>query len=174
MVDKVDGNQIVVKHPMDGSTTTIQVGPKTTIHKPVPATVADIQPGVHLTALGSQSGDAIQALTVDLGDEVGALLGGPVQFQGNSGDAPATMPQRVAGTVTTVTGQTVTLQTADGTTATVQLTADTQIHKPQVIEASAIQPGDLVFAQGTQDGAVFAATDIQVSSGDQMMIGPQP
>jgi hypothetical protein len=174
-VAQVDGNRITLKNPMDGTTTTVQLDATTKIQKQAEATAAEITPGVHLVAVGPKQGTAIAAAVVNLGGATDAPGAGPMQMRvegGSGGSAPTTMPERVSGTVEQVSGTTITVKTDDGASATVELAATTAIFQQVDIPASAIAVGDLVLAQGTRQGDVFAATEVQVSTGGAMMMQP--
>jgi hypothetical protein len=99
----------------------------------------------------------------------GAGFGGNGQGRGNFGGANAQgtpgVPRDVAtGTVQKIDGNTITLQAADGTTSTVTIASDARIQKSVDIQPADLQTGDTIFAMGQQNGDVFEATAIQVTT----------
>jgi hypothetical protein len=75
-------------------------------------------------------------------------------FRGNSGGA--------AGTVSDVSGDTITITTRNGQTMKVQLAANGTIRKQVDGQVSDIKQGDQIIATGTQNGDTFEANSIQI------------
>ncbi|MBK9714381.1 MAG: hypothetical protein IPO81_24190 [Kouleothrix sp.] len=68
----------------------------------------------------------------------------------------------VAGTVSSVSGNTITVTTRAGDTMTVQLAADGTVRKQVDGQASDITTGEQIVAFGAQSGDTFQATSIQI------------
>ena len=98
-VDKVDGNTITVKNPMDGSTTTVQTDAATVVHKQADVKLSDITSGTALTAIGTKKDGVLAADVIQVGNPDGPaggdpLMDGPVQIQVRPGsDNPGTLVQ---------------------------------------------------------------------------------
>jgi len=75
-------------------------------------------------------------------------------FRGNGGGA--------AGTVSAVSGNTITITTRNGQTTKVQLAADGTVRKQVDGQLSDIKQGDQIVAIGTQNGDTFDASSIQI------------
>lgn len=88
----------------------------------------------------------------------GAAPGGQSSAPGGFGSGRGGM----AGTVSAVSGDTVTLGTRDGQTVTVRLVADGAVHKQVDGSLADIKPGDTIVATGQQSGDTFEATSIQI------------
>jgi preprotein translocase subunit YajC len=67
-----------------------------------------------------------------------------------------------AGTVSEVSGDTITITTRNGQTMKVQLAADSTVRKQVDGQLSDITVGTQVVAMGTQNGDTFQATSIQI------------
>lgn len=183
LVEQVAGNTITVKNPMDSTSMTIQVGPQTVVRKQADVKLGDIKPGMTINALGQKTGEVLAADLIQVGAD-GTTAGaasatGPLQIQIQPGAGGATtgnttmLPAQITGTVEKIEGNTITLKTADGTT-TVQISANTALYQQVPADVSAIAKGDMVMAQGTQTGSVFAATSIDVSPGGGGLMIRQP
>ena len=72
VIERVDGTQYIVKPPIASDTTTVQLADDAKIRKQVDGQLAEITPGISLTAFGKRQGDAFQANLLRLGDAAGA------------------------------------------------------------------------------------------------------
>ncbi|HEY3229317.1 MAG TPA: hypothetical protein VGJ87_08855 [Roseiflexaceae bacterium] len=79
-------------------------------------------------------------------------------FRGSTGGG-------LAGTVSNMSGSTITIATRNGQTATVQLVADGTVHKQVDGQLSDIKQGEQIVAFGTQNGNTFQASSIQIGGG---------
>jgi len=61
-----------------------------------------------------------------------------------------------------VSGNTITITTLNGQTATVQLAAGGTVHEQVDGQLSDIKPGEQIVAFGTQNGNTFQASSIQI------------
>jgi len=68
----------------------------------------------------------------------------------------------MAGTVSEVSGNTITITTRNGQTAKVQLADNGTVRKQVDGQLSDIKQGDQIVAVGTQNGDTFQATNIQI------------
>lgn len=82
--------------------------------------------------------------------------------QGAGGAGGAFRGGGMAGTVSEVSGNTITMTTRNGQTVKVQLAADGTVRKQVDGQLSDIKAGDQIVAAGTQNGDTFAATSIQI------------
>jgi preprotein translocase subunit YajC len=83
-VQKVDGNKITVKSQADGTETVVQLASGATIRKQADAQASDIKEGETVSAIGTKSGDTLDARTVQIGNGgFGAFGGGG--FAGGNG-----------------------------------------------------------------------------------------
>jgi hypothetical protein len=155
VVTAVNGNNLTVTG-FDARTYTITVGGDTTYRRAgQSAALADVAVGSLISAEGTLNSD------------------------GSTLNAQAVMIQlpRVAGRVTAVSGNTVTVQGPDGTTSTVQLT-DTTTYRagPQATASkSSITTGSFIMAEGTlgSDGTLTALhVDVATSFALGMSKGP--
>jgi Domain of unknown function (DUF5666) len=155
VVTAVNGNNLTVTG-FDARTYTITVGGDTTYRRAGrTAALADVAVGSLISAEGTSSSD---------GSTLNALA---VTIQ---------LP-RVAGQVTAVSGNTVTVQGPDGTTSTVQLTDTTTYSaKPQgTASKSSITTGSFIMAEGTlgSDGTL-TALHVDVATGFDPGMGKGP
>jgi hypothetical protein len=176
-IAQVLSDTLVVQNPMDSTTTTVHLAADTKITRQADMQLADLKPGTHITAAGTKQGDTLEAQHVQVGDDSTTAGGGaPVQMavnpSGGDGAAPSTsmMITSVSGTIAQVNGNAITVQSDDGQTTTVQLAANGQIQHQVPIGPADIHIGDLIFATGTQQGAVFEATQVQVGAGGMMQV----
>jgi preprotein translocase subunit YajC len=162
-VDRVNGRTITIKSP-DGSTTTVELTGDAKIQKDAEGQISDLQKGVSITAFGKKSGDVVQTDQVHIGGAgmaMGASIisGGLAGPGGNPADGP---PQPVAGTVEDVQGQTLTVKGSDGSTTTVELSANVKVYKQTEAQPSDLAAGTTIMVQGTKNGDVFQATSVKV------------
>ncbi len=184
MVEQVDGTTISVKGPLDKSRKTVQLGEATQILKQTEVQPTELKVGDTITAFGTEAGEVFQARDIQIGgtgslmspDRVvtierghappdgtpapleaatAVVLGAPDAAQADSFAAP------LSGTVTQVTGSTLTVKTADKET-TVQLVADTKAHKQVPAQAAEIQTGMFILAVGTRNGETLEATQVEI------------
>ena len=116
--------------------------------------------------LGIQAGQQSRAQAAQ--QFFGQRGGGQGGFRGGNG---AGGMSGMAGTVTNVSGNTITLTTRDGQTATVQLAPNATIRKQVDGQTSDIQNGQQIVAFGTQNGDSFQAMTVQI--GGQFGFGGQ-
>jgi hypothetical protein len=195
-IEKVEGNKLTIKNPIDNSTSIVELADGGKVTKRADGQASDIKVGDDIGAFGSKNGNALEAEVISLGGGLAGGEGGPVRverptgdntgdyatpapgggFQPNAGpgggdmiDAGA-MPEVVSGTVEKIDGSTLTVKTKDGT-ATVRLSDSTKVHKQLEIALSDLQVGEMIMATGSRQGNRFKATAISVQSG---MIGFAP
>src|SRR5262245_1224230 len=70
----------------------------------------------------------------------------------------------LAGTVSAVNGSTITLQTRNGQSTTVELASDGKVRKQVDGQLSDITTGEQIVVFGSPDGSTFKATSIQVGA----------
>ena len=152
-----------------GQTTT---GTSTTRPTPTTITVANIQVGDTLAVQGTVSGTSVTATSIFDGKFAG-------RGTGSKGTHVAQGPH-VAGTVTAITGNAITVNDAHGakgSTAPVTYSVDATNAKitksagkgatPTTISVSDIQVGDMIMVRGTVSGTSVTATSIM----DGILIG---
>jgi hypothetical protein len=163
VVERIDGQTLVIKQ-MRGASVTVQLSADTTVQMAVDIQPSEIQVGDRLTAVGTKNGEILLARQVLIG-QAGmpgrAPQGGP-QLQ--TGGAQLQLAFASSGTVEQIAGDTIHLQAQDGSTLTVQLTAETQVQKMQDISASEIQVGAMAIVFGSQNGDVVQATRVEILS----------
>jgi hypothetical protein len=119
-----------------------------------------------VAGLGFYSG---QAIGVRAGEQQRAQAA--QQFFGQRGGGQGTGGFRggagggLAGTVSNVSGSTITIATRNGQTATIQLAAGGTVYKQVDGQLSDIKPDEQIVAFGTQNGDTFQASSIQIGSG---------
>lgn len=86
--------------------------------------------------------------------------GGP-----NASGTPGVPFDFVSGTVEKIEGDTYTIKTADGTSATFQISGDTRLQKQIEAQITDIKEGNTISATGQENGDIFEATSIQVVEG---------
>ena len=109
--------------------------------------------------------DRAQAAQGFFSQRGGGQGGGQAGGQGGQGGGQAGGGFRgggAAGTVSEVSGNTITLTTRNGQTMKVQLAADGTVRKQVDGQLSDITVGTQVVAIGTQNGDTFQATSIQI------------
>jgi preprotein translocase subunit YajC len=84
--------------------------------------------------------------------------GGQGGFRGGQGGG-------MAGTVSEVSGNTITITTRNGQSVKVQLAADGAVRKQVDGQLSDIKAGEQIVALGAQSGEIFQATSIQIGAG---------
>ena len=187
-VDSANGT-ITVKNPMDSTTTKVHLASGGKVYRQVDAQASDLTVGANIVAVGTQDGDTLNVDMVQIGVD---LMGGsrtvdrPV-MSFNNGVAPGSTPAQgdfmapkgvepggqgttnnvapppsVSGTVEKVDGDTLTVKTQDGKTATVQATSTTRLQKQTEGDLSTLKQGETVAATGEKKDDTFEATRIQV------------
>jgi hypothetical protein len=79
-VEKVDGNKISIKSPIDGTSSTVQLADGGKVMKRAEGTASDIKVGDTISAFGSLDGDTLAANNVQIGG-----VGGPMRFERPAG-----------------------------------------------------------------------------------------
>jgi hypothetical protein len=171
----VDGDTLTVEAD-DGSETTVATDDDTVVRESVDGSVDDLAEGDNVLVTGESDDDGtITADTVvDNGDAELTIAGGP------DGDAPDGLPAPpdgaelpdgpemtrgfpTAGEITSIDGDTLTVETASGESVTVTLTDDTTVTVNQDLEVDDLEEGDDVRVMGeTSDDGVVDAAVIQV------------
>jgi preprotein translocase subunit YajC len=184
-VQSINGSTIVVQRQQDNSTATVQISSSTTIRKQDVGALSDLQPGANLIAFGQTANNVFQAQQIQLGTGQfpgrtggngggnggnGSNGGGNNGGNGNGGNgggrpgpgggAPG---QVLAGTVDSVSGNTVTVKANDGSTTQLQLAANGRIVKTSNGTAADIQTGEFLIATGQDQGTTLDATNVTVS-----------
>jgi hypothetical protein len=179
-IQAINGNQITIKSQANGTVTVVQLNAGAPVLKQAAAQVSDIKVGETVTATGTANGNTVDAQVVQIGNAGlgGGGGGGGGGFngtpgpgrQGNAGGTPVPnangtpgVPRAfVSGTVANVAGNTITVNTANSTTATFTISSSTRLQKVTNIQTSDLKVGDNVVAAGQQNGSVFDASSIQV------------
>ncbi len=86
-------------------------------------------------------------------------------FQGGQGTAGGFAGRGVNGTVSAVSGDSITITARDGSTVTVQLAQGGVVRKQTEGQLSDIKTGDVITAIGTRNGDTIAASAIQIGGG---------
>ena len=185
-VEQVAGDTIVVKDKA-GASTTIRLAADAKVYRQVAAQPSEIQAGDPIAAFGTRNGAILQADSIQIGgtmDSQTIVFGEKADTLAQGGGAPIIdtggsqqhkgdllvagkgdhLPAGsiVSGTVERVAGDTIVVKDKAGTSTTVQLTGETKIHKQAMVEASAIEAGQLIMARGTQQRDEFQATQVNI------------
>ncbi len=153
-VTAVSGNTITVAGGKDGATAytvdvtnaKVMIGSQTTA--PTTGSVSDIKVGDTVAVRGTVSGTTVTATSVTDGMFMRGGFGGP----GGKG-------RGVEGTVSAVSGNTVTVTAKDGTSYTIDASS-AKVSKVVDLQVSDIKVGDTIGAQGTVSGTSVTATHI--------------
>ena len=86
------------------------------------------------------------------------------QGAGQAGQGGFNRGGGVAGTVSSVSGNTITITTRGGQTQKIELAADAKVRKQVDGQLSDITAGEQIVATGAQSGDTFQATSIQVGA----------
>lgn len=162
LVRSVSGNTIQLTQ-RDRSAATVDFTPQTMVTELSSAALTDVKPGscvdVKPAPQGASPGGAITAESVEISPSEGGRCPPPLPPSPGSA-AP------VYGTVASVTGDTIAVDSTDPTGktthGTVTVTNTTTYTKHTVTDAQAIQNGKCMAAQGTKDGAVLHAQTIDL------------
>jgi len=147
-----------------GARVTVQLSADTTLQMAVDIQPSEIQVGDRLTAVGTKNGEILAAhqLLIGQAGTLGRAPQGGAQLQRGSTQLPL---EFVSGTIKQIAGDTIHVQAQDGSTVTVQVTAETQVQKMQDIQMSQIQVGAMAIVFGSQNGDVIQATRVEILSG---------
>jgi hypothetical protein len=190
-VERVDGATLTVKQPLDDASRTLQLSADTHIRKQVELPIGAIKVGDRLTAFGAQQEQVFQATAVQVGAS-DLLLGGPIQLQRSAGETTANEPGRdpvivqrssppspgagndvsvgkhilatppVSGVVQQIDGMKIELKQDDGSAITIELQPEAHARTLADAQASDIQVGSFVLAQGSQHGPAWQATQVDI------------
>jgi hypothetical protein len=167
LVESVSGNAIQLKTRSGAA----KVGftPSTKVTEVTPAQLADVTPGSCVDVVAaSQSAPAngpttAQSVTISTAVDGKCL---PPPAPGPGGRPPTAAPAAVFGTVTSVSGNTIAVNSigpgGQTTPADVTVTNATSYRKDVVADSHAIQNGKCMGAQGTNSGGVLQATMISL------------
>jgi hypothetical protein len=182
-VESVEGGTIQVKN-LQGATTTVRLAADATIDQELDATLAEIQSGTTIMALGSKQDTAYQATFVQIGGD-NLVMGGEIAMPKNGVPAPqggvmvqmplpeggvpmqkpaGALAEPVSGVVEKADGQTIVVKQANGSTVTIAVADGARIQKQQAAKATDIQVGKTIMASGTRQGAVIEATQVRIIS----------
>jgi hypothetical protein len=117
----------------------------------------------------TESGDTIALSDLSVGDEI-RFQQAPEDDGTYSIDAVAVIPPHAGGTVTAISGSTITVEQRDGTTATIKVTAATTYSVAGDDAALAdVEVGMFLVAEGTEnsDGSL-TATEVRAADPDRM------
>lgn len=125
------------------------------------STVSAIAVGDQVSVRGTVDGTSVTATSINDGKFMMGMGGrGPGNFRGGfNGSSTASSTPSISGTVSAVSGSTLTVAGSDGTTYTVDTTNATLIKKGSATNSiSAINVGDSVQIQGSVSGTSITAT----------------
>jgi Domain of unknown function (DUF5666) len=184
LIDSVSGNTIQVSQP--SGTATVDFTPSTAVSELTPAHLTDVTAGscisVHPDRHGtSTAGGAITARAVRISTAVDGKCPQPNEPTGATTGTPPGVPaahHQISGQVASVTGNTITLNSADSggnsSQTSVTVTDTTKYTKQSTADAQAIAQGKCIAAHGTTDGGgTLQATTISVRQSDNGSC-PQP
>jgi hypothetical protein len=172
LVQQIDGTTLTLSQLASQSTVNVHVADGATIQKLTSASRDALRIGTAITVLGVQNGTTLQALRIQIGMAVALEGGGPLP----GSEPPAGMPRpgggqplpsdtpnaTVSGTIGQITGDTVAVQRADGTTTSVQLDTNSVVQQLSAATANDIQSGTFVIASGHHQDSSFQASQITI------------
>lgn len=161
-ISAISGSSITVagRAGKDGAAATSHVvdasAAKIMKDKGVAATLADLKVGDMIAVEGTTSGTSVTATTIFSGTPFAGKLAGGAMGRGKGRGMPA-----VSGTVSSVSGTSITLAAKNGTAYTVDASA-AKIMKGKGTAATAadVQAGDAIAVFGTSTGTSISATMI--------------
>lgn len=159
-VQSVNGSTITVQTPPGSNPATFQLTNGTTIVKQTIATLTDIKPGTEIVAFGPSSAGVLQAQRIQIGTGLGQGRQGGGGPGGNGGNTNRTV---VNGTVDSVSGNTLTVKSTDGSSAQVQLAPNGRIVQQTAGTPADIVQGKFVIAVGQQQNGTLVATSVSLS-----------
>ena len=179
-VQAVNGSTITIQSLRGGSSATpqpaqtVQLTSSTTIHKQVDGPIGDVKVGMAVVAVGQQNGTVLQARQIQLlpdltptaqgGGAGGGGTGGAGRTGGN-GTPGANGASAVRGTVSAVSGDTITVQAANGgATSQIQLASGGRLIEQVDGTPADITPGVTLTAVGQQQGTTLVATSITLTT----------
>ncbi|GBE66097.1 hypothetical protein MFM001_25590 [Mycobacterium sp. MFM001] len=155
MVRSVSGDTIQLTQ-RDRTAATVDYTPTTMITELGPAQLTDVTPGSCVDVEPTAAGGPVSAQSVIISPSEG----------GNCPPPTGQPPAGVSGTVKSVTGNTIGVDSTDAAGKTahtdVTVTDSTTYQKHSVTNAQAIQNGRCLAAQGTKDGGVLHADSIDL------------
>jgi hypothetical protein len=165
----VSGSTFIVAN-QDGTSTKVVTDSSTRITMSVAAAVGDVKQGDNVVVTGTSTGsNAIAAQRISVRDAAAPAPGAPTNGAGRGarpggGTAPA--GSFAAGSVTSVSGGTLTVKDASGTAWTVTTSTSTTVTKAAPTTLSALVIGQPVQVMGAKanDGTV-TATSVQQGNG---------
>ncbi|MBX6771804.1 MAG: hypothetical protein IRY83_08780 [Chloroflexi bacterium] len=165
----VNGSTLTLKEARGGQTITVHLTGSTAVYRQRELSVAEITAGQPIRAVGVEENDALQARQVQIGS--GPARGG---FAGPTG--PRRTPvgnQRgqvggavVVGQVDSVSGNTVSVRTADGSLRRVVLVPNVRISTETPARVSDLVPGAAVVVVGPRAGGTITASAVIIGSGE--------
>ena len=175
-VQSINGSTLTIQGPRNGGSITVTLNSGTSIRKQVEKTIGDVKSGESIVAFGQEDGGVLQARQIQLGTAAAATLppggAGGAGRAGNgdggragNGGTRAAGAAVVSGTVDGVSGDTISVKKADGTSAQVQLATNGRILEQTSASPSDIKRGDLVIVNGSRQGDSVTATSIDITSG---------
>jgi hypothetical protein len=164
LVRSLSGNTIQLTQ-RDRTAATVEFTPSTMVTELGPAKLTDVTPSscvdVEAAAQSGPSGAPVTAQSVTISPSEGGRCPPPEPSSGGPAESPS-----VYGTVASVTGNTIDVTSTDPTGKTthtnVNVTDTTTYTKHAVTNAQAIQNGNCMAAQGTNNGGVLQASTIDL------------
>lgn len=156
-VSAINGSTLTVGQPGQSTDTTVQLASNVVVQYDETITFTDIVVGDTVAAAGTRNGSEFTA------NRIRVTTGSSTPSGGSSGsdqssDGPLGTP--LAGTVTAVTSDSITVTDADGSSVHVTLAANGKIRKPVEGDASDIAVGNSILAFGATENGVFTATRV--------------
>jgi hypothetical protein len=182
-ITAIDGSNLTLQaRGFQGDTSPVRVvtNAETTFSETVKGRVSDLKSGDHVIVIGDRSGTSVRATNiVDNGDQALGFVGrrqgapngnnlpAPPDDRGNRGNGAGpgggvfAGARFTAGTVTNVSGSTVTVKTNAGDTVTVTTTSATTVTVTKQISLTDLKVGDVVRATGSNDNGTITAERVQ-------------
>lgn len=181
-VVSVNGSTVTIQDQRQQNTTTVDLTGSTQIFKQTSIDLANVPVGQSISAVGTKDGNVFTATQVRIG-----MTGGP-GMRGGNGPSGAGRPQpngtaqpvqgrpqpngtaqagrgsgnRLFGVVDQVSGDTVTVKAADGSTTQLKLAANGQVTQQVAGTTADITANEQVAVMGQQNGTTLTASQIDI------------
>lgn len=182
-ITAIDGSTLTIEATArdsgDTSTVTVETTDETTVTESVEGSLADLAAGDNVVVTGtSADGTVIAERIVDSGDleatgpGAGGRTGTPPEGMGTPPEGMGTPPEGMGtppegmgtptvGTIASIDGSTLVVETSDGESVTVTATDDTTITVTEELTVADLATGDTITVTGTTTDATVSATSIR-------------
>jgi hypothetical protein len=149
-----------------GAVINVTISPSTTISKTTAGSLSDVKAGDHVIVVASGTSPTLTATRItDSGNQAatapaGGGSGAGAANQAVPGAAAGGAGSVAQGTISSISGSTITVSESNGTAVPVAVNASTAVSVTRPEPLSGIAAGDTVWVRGTTSGTSVAATSI--------------